>query len=83
MSVTLTVNYGYDTHSIDISTDVFLKIQSGFDIELKGKGFSIEGDLTQDYWNFTNRSVHVYCENGFEIFIGSLDDADVQIENHQ
>ena len=79
MSVTLTVNYGYDTHSIDISTDVFLKIQSGTNIELQGKGFSIEGDLTQDFWNFSDRSIHVFCENGFEIFNGSLDDAEVYV----
>ena len=83
MSVILTVDYGYDVHSILIETDVLKKIQSGLTIELVGKGFSIEGDLTQDYWNFSERSIHVFCENGFEIFNGSLDDAEVQIENYQ
>ena len=83
MSVILSVDTGYDVHSIVIETDVFMNIQSGLTIEMAGKGFSIEGDLTQDFWNFSNRSIHVFCENGFEIFNGSLDDSEVQIDNHQ
>lgn len=77
ISITLTVDYGYDTHSIDISIDLFKKIKSGLSIELKGAGFHIEGEITQDFWKFNDGSVHVLCDNGFEIFSGSIDDIEV------
>lgn len=78
MTVCLTVDYGYDVHSIEMDLDDFKRIQSGSNVELVGSGFHIEGEVVQDRWVFANRSIHVYCDDGFEIYQGSLDDDSVR-----
>ena len=43
-------------------------------MDVIGQGFSIEGEITQDIWAFKNRRLHITCENGFDIFQGTVDD---------
>lgn len=70
----ITINYGYDIHSLILSADDFDKIKKGDAVEIDGQGFSIEGEISQDNWAFKNGTIKVICENSFEVFEGSIND---------
>jgi len=70
----VTISYGYDNHSLVLPTSDFEKIKSGASMNIDGQGFSIEGEVSQDTWSFKNKEISVTCENGFDIFQGTLDD---------
>lgn len=70
----ITISYGYDIHSLVLSTSDFEKIKGGSSINVVGQGFSIEGDVSQDIWSFINKQISVTCENGFDVFQGTLAD---------
>ena len=72
--VEITISYGYDIHSLVLSEPDFEKIKAGETMAVIGQGFSIEGEITQDTWAFKNRHLHITCENGFDIFQGTVDD---------
>lgn len=72
--VEITISYGYDIHSLVLSKTDFEKISAGGAIDVVGQGFSIEGEITQDIWAFKNRQLHITCENGFNVFEGTVDD---------
>lgn len=72
--VEITISYGYDTHSLVLSKTDFEMIKAGETMAVIGQGFSIEGEITQDTWAFKNRHLHITCENGFDIFQGTVDD---------
>jgi hypothetical protein len=72
--VQITISYGYDIHSLVLSKTDFEKISAGETMDVIGQGFSIEGEITQDIWAFKNRRLHITCENGFDIFQGTVDD---------
>ena len=76
----ITISYGYDIHSLVLPTTEFEKIKSGASISVDGQGFSIEGELSQDTWSFKNKAISVTCENGFDIFQGTLDEL-ISVEN--
>lgn len=78
--VEITISYGYDIHSLVLSKTDFEKIKAGETIDVIGQGFSIEGEITQDIWAFKNRQLHITCENGFNIFEGTVDDI-IQVES--
>jgi ABC-type Zn uptake system ZnuABC Zn-binding protein ZnuA len=74
----ITVNYGYDVHSIIVNQKEMEKIRSGEALTVQGQGFDIEGDTEMDDWSFhCNRpnSLEVECENGHQVFDGDLTDA--------
>ncbi len=87
-SVTITVDYGYDIHSTTFSGRTYKRILSGKPFTIRGQGFSIEGVREQDYWQFNlddhnaerKGALHVYAEEGREVFTGELDDEEVSIE---
>jgi hypothetical protein len=67
--VRLTVDYGYDIHSIDLDDDVYAKIKAGEKIQIDGQGFfhEVDGEV-QDFWSF-NANVGEICfmlDNGAE-----------------
>jgi len=70
----ITISYGYDIHSLVLSTSDFEKIKGGASMNIEGQGFSIEGDVSQDIWSFKNKQISVTCENGFDVFQGTLAD---------
>jgi hypothetical protein len=76
----ITISYGYDIHSLILATSDFEKIKSGASMNIDGQGFSIEGELSQDAWSFKNKAISVTCENGFDVFQGTLDDI-ISVEN--
>ena len=71
--VRLTVNYGYDIHSVEVPESTWLQIQGGEVVSVQGQGFSVEGEFSQDEWTFNGQgsgSLHVTAEGAFEIFVG-------------
>lgn len=52
MKVQLTVEWGYELHSISLRPELWMRIQSGEAMNLKGDGYSYEGFEFQDYWQF-------------------------------
>lgn len=72
---TISIDYGYDSHSITISQQQIDAVNSGEEISIKGQGFWIEGRKTQDIWNFNctdTGSLEVDGEDGHQIYIGNL-----------
>jgi len=85
-SVTVTVDYSYDVHSITFSKRTWGLIDRGFPINIKGQGFNVEGLVEQDLWTFNDltrgaRAVEVTIDEGREIFCGSLDDHEVSVDD--
>lgn len=68
----------FGLYKIEIPMDTYLHVLKGNTIELNGSGFSIEGQIVQDFWKLSATSIHVYCDNGFEIFDGEWSDARVE-----
>lgn len=74
VNVRITISYGYDIHTLELSAKQFEKINGGLSIDVNGQGFFIEGEKSQDIWSFKNKCIHVTCDNGFDVFEGTLDD---------
>jgi hypothetical protein len=72
--IRIAISYGYDIHSLELLASDFERIKKGESLEITGQGFSIEGEITQDTWIFKNKNISVDCENGFDVFKGSLVD---------
>ena len=49
---TLTVDYGYDIHSVEASRDDWERALAGERISFGGQGFYVEGVREDDYWSF-------------------------------
>jgi ABC-type Zn uptake system ZnuABC Zn-binding protein ZnuA len=74
----ITVNYGYDVHSIIVNQKEMEKIRNGEALTVQGQGFDIEGDTEMDDWSFhctRPNSLEVQCEDGHQVFDGDLTDA--------
>jgi len=79
--VCLTVNYGYDIHSVVVPAGSWLQIQGGAPMTVQGQGFSVEGEFSQDEWAFNVRergSLQVTAEGAFDIFDGAVSDLTVE-----
>jgi hypothetical protein len=79
-SIRLTISYGYDIHKLDLPKNTYDKVKNGELIEVVGQGFAIEGSLKKDFWIFGKGFLEVYCEDGFEVYSGELDDAILTVE---
>jgi hypothetical protein len=78
--VRLTVNYGYDIHSVEVPASTWLQIQGGEAVTVQGQGFSVEGELSQDEWAFNvhrRSSLQVTAVGARDIFDGVLADISV------
>lgn len=74
----ITVDYGYDTHSVIVSQREMDQINQAEPMTISGQGFSVEGKMTQDHWDFNctdDFSLTVDGEDGRQIFIGKLTEA--------
>ena len=79
--VRLTVNYGYDVHSVEVSASTLLQIQGGEAVTVQGQGFSVEGEFSQDEWVFNllqRGALQVTAEGGFDIFSGAINNITVE-----
>lgn len=80
----MTVNYGFDLHSISITEAVFAQIQAGLPVIVEGQGFPVEGVMELDQWAFNYGAVgavHVTTDTGRDVFEGNLGDAEVDVRD--
>lgn len=77
----ISVDYGYDIHSVTVSAKVVDQIKRGEAVTVKGQGFYIEGEKTKDVWSFhctgPNALEVEAGEDGHEIFIGEVTDVKI------
>ena len=88
MPVTVTVEWGYEEHSLTLTDKEWSTIKNGDLLLIKGEGYHYEGEFFQDYWKFggglDGSLVVTYCvDGGGDIdagtgFDGSLADATIQ-----
>lgn len=76
-TIMITVDTGYDEHSIEFSGRTFDRISSGKHLIIKGQGFHMDEDgIYQDYWEFnrdSRGSLYVYTDDAFQIYDGDMD----------
>ncbi|WP_257306531.1 hypothetical protein [Geothrix campi] len=80
--IRVTVDYGFDLHTISISEAVFAQILTGLPVIVQGQGFPVEGVMEDDHWAFNYDdlgSVHVSTVEGREVFEGNIADAEVEV----
>ena len=80
-TVKVTINYGYDIHSIVMSPRSWDRIAKGEEVTMKGQGFFIEGVESQYVWTFNSPkagALSVDAEDGHQIFIGHMSAASTQ-----
>lgn len=78
----MTVDFGYDQHSLLIAKRTFARIQAGIPVTIRGQGFMVEGVLEEDLWAFNYvavGAVQVSTNTGREVFEGRLGEAEVVI----
>jgi hypothetical protein len=77
----VTVDYGFDLHSICISEAIFAQVQAGMPVTVQGQGFPVEGVMEQDEWAFGLGAIHVSTVEGRDVFEGNLSDAEVDVRD--
>lgn len=81
--VKITVDYGYDIHSLVISGKTWDRIWKGTNVSVRGQGFHWDGEPDQDRWTF-NRSVRgavkVGTDGGGQIYEGNFLDGNVWVD---
>lgn len=82
--IRVTVDYGYDLHTINIAEATFAKIQAGLPVIVEGQGFPVEGVMELvDEWAFNFGAVgavRVSTDTGREVFEGNLGDDEVAVQ---
>ena len=83
--MTITVNWGYEQHSITLTARNWSRILSGKSLYIRGKGYGYEGGFFWDYWNFDGSLegplTVTYGDEGGVEFDGKLIDAVID-EHH-
>ena len=80
--VRVSVDFGYDVHTISIAKGTFAQIQTGKLLTLQGQGFPVEGLIEPDHWAFNHGAlgaVHVFTDSGRDVFEGGFGDAEVAV----
>lgn len=73
--IKVTVDYGYDVHSVSITEAEYARICEGYLVKIVGDGFSIEGTAEPDVWIFNRErfgAVHVTTEKMHDIYVGAV-----------
>lgn len=77
----ITVDYGYDIHSVTVPAKTVDQIKRGEAVTVKGQGFSIEGEKTKDIWSFHctgPNSLEVEAgEDGHQVYVGDVNDVEI------
>jgi hypothetical protein len=85
LRATISVEWGYEMHSITLTARNWRRIISGKPLGIRGKGYHCDGEFFWDRWGFgggIDGELHVsYGNDGGDGFIGNLKDA--QIEEHK
>lgn len=79
----VTLDCGYDTHSLVLPLRAFRRIQAGAVLTIRGQGFFVEGVKETDSWTFNASSpgsIRVETDEGREVFEGNLGDEEVWVE---
>ena len=79
----ISVDYGYDIHSLQLSRRTLQGIRVGAALALRGQGFFVEGVREQDHWVFNSGAVGrliVITDEGREIYDGQITDGEVWLE---
>lgn len=69
--ITLTIDYGYDIHSIEMDKETYAEINAGKLVEIDGQGFNHEEDGgVTDHWVFNRepKQVYFWLDNGAEFY---------------
>jgi proline racemase len=80
-TVKVTINYGYDIHSIVMSQRSWDRIAKGEAVTMNGQGFFIQGVESEDVWTYNSPeagALSVDAEDGHQIFIGHMSAASTQ-----
>jgi hypothetical protein len=68
--ITITLNYGYDIHSIEVDRATYERIKAGEKVTMDGQGFSDEEDgWMVDHWVFNkepNEEAYFRLDNAAE-----------------
>jgi len=79
---TITVEWGYDLHSITLTERNWRRVKAGKPLSIRGKGYHYEGEFFWDYWQFSTTSkgslLVGYGEDCGVGFDGELKDADIE-----
>jgi hypothetical protein len=85
LRATITVEWGYETHSVTLTERNWKRIKSGKECSLRGDGYHADGEFFWDYWVFgggiDGELIVLYGDDGGEGFRGKLGDA--VIEEHE
>jgi len=81
-SATITVEWGYEPHSITLTPRNWAKVKSGKPLRIRGKGYYYENEFFWDYWDFgggLDGTLEVgYGESGGQGFTENLCVADIE-----
>lgn len=80
--IRVTVDYGYDRHSVSITDATWAWIERGQPVVVECQGLPVEGVIEGDRWAFNHGAVgavHVSTDEGREVFDGLLGDAEVDV----
>ena len=84
LAATITVEWGYESHSIALTPRNWAAIKAGRTHGQRGAGYYYEGEFFWDYWSFgggLEGELEVgYGGDGGQGFVGRLCDA--QVEEH-
>jgi hypothetical protein len=72
---TVTVDYGYDVHSVKVDPSLFQDFSNGEIVTLDGQGFMYDDEgWLQDHWVFDGetKEVRFWLDNGAEFFVTIL-----------
>ena len=85
LTATITVEWGYEEHSITLTPRSWAAIKAGRAHSQRGEGYEYEGEFFWDYWRFLggqDPEVEVdYGEDGGQGFLGNL--SDTLVEEHE
>jgi hypothetical protein len=79
--VKLTIDYGYDIHSIIVPFTVLEQIAAGKKTIITGQGFPVEGELENDEWAFNTleaNDVHITTDSTREILSGDINNITIE-----
>jgi hypothetical protein len=55
IAAAITVNWGYENHSITLTPRNWAKVKAGKELRIRGKGYWYEGEWFWDYWFLNSR----------------------------
>jgi hypothetical protein len=82
VAATVTVNWGYENHSLDLTPRRWAQVVAGKPVSMRGQGYHADGKFWWDYWAFNcdgEGSLNVGYGEGGEGWSGNLASARVEL----